>query len=205
MNIDALYTTTGKTQPPATEEAVPPAQSARGGVRYVRQAFRQARHDERKYRIAKPLIRAAREELAIDTFEVWEALTDEEREALLRKEITAEELRAFCFCLAASAARTEGGRPSHYTQHATCAHCGPVWLWQGAPEKVQSCPWCYNRGRGLPIPRPIEAACCECGRFTPATLNPTEGLGGCAMKAAGLPWPKRVGCHYWIPGDGRQG
>ena len=50
--------------------------------------------------------------------------------------------------------RERGERPQHYTQRATCAGCGPVWLWEGAPLNVLGCPWCFNRISGKPIPTP---------------------------------------------------
>jgi len=34
--------------------------------------------------------------------------------------------------------------PGHYTQPSECASCGPVWLWEGAPDKVHGCPWCHH-------------------------------------------------------------
>lgn len=45
-----------------------------------------------------------------------------------------------------------GERPAHYSEAANCERCGPVWLWFSG--EVEGCPWCWNRLRGLPIPRP---------------------------------------------------
>jgi hypothetical protein len=50
--------------------------------------------------------------------------------------------------------RESGQRPAHYTQISICQHCGPVWLWEGAPEHVEGCPWCFNRVKGVSVPRP---------------------------------------------------
>jgi hypothetical protein len=63
-------------------------------------------------------------------------------------------LAALADCLRIADERAAGRRPSHYTTAATCAGCGPVWLWQGAPAHVLGCPWCLNRGAGLPVPPP---------------------------------------------------
>ena len=46
----------------------------------------------------------------------------------------------------------QGIVPNHYTHRATCKGCGPVWLW--FTGEVQGCPWCWNRAKGLAVPRP---------------------------------------------------
>lgn len=61
---------------------------------------------------------------------------------------------AYARALLATADRRDGYQPQGWGQAATCAHCGPVWLWHGAPAEVLGCPWCWNRADGLPIPRP---------------------------------------------------
>lgn len=61
---------------------------------------------------------------------------------------------AYARALLATADRRDGYQPQGWGQAATCAHCGPVWLWHGAPAHVLACPWCWNRAAGLPIPRP---------------------------------------------------
>jgi hypothetical protein len=48
--------------------------------------------------------------------------------------------------------RERGIVPAHYTASTTCAHCGPVLIFPGAPERVLSCPWCFNRVAGRPVP-----------------------------------------------------
>jgi hypothetical protein len=63
-------------------------------------------------------------------------------------------LEAFAHALRTDFERQRGALPPHYTQLAECAACGPVWLWAGAPARVLACPWCHNRGAGLPVPRP---------------------------------------------------
>ena len=49
--------------------------------------------------------------------------------------------------------REAGVTPHHYTSQTTCKHCGPVPIWNGCPPEVQGCPWCFNRHKGLPIPK----------------------------------------------------
>lgn len=49
--------------------------------------------------------------------------------------------------------REAGVVPAHYTAITVCVHCGPVLIFPGAPERVLSCPWCFNRTAGKPVPR----------------------------------------------------
>lgn len=49
--------------------------------------------------------------------------------------------------------RERGEVPAHYTAVTVCEHCGPVPIFQGVPEKVAGCPWCFNRIRGLTVPK----------------------------------------------------
>jgi hypothetical protein len=51
------------------------------------------------------------------------------------------------------AMRERGEMPRHYTATTTCKHCGPVPIWEGCSPEVLGCPWCFNRHKGLPIPR----------------------------------------------------
>lgn len=48
--------------------------------------------------------------------------------------------------------REKGEVPAHYTAVTVCEHCGPVPIFQGVPEKVAGCPWCFNRLTGKPLP-----------------------------------------------------
>ncbi len=50
--------------------------------------------------------------------------------------------------------RERGEVPSHYTVTTVCAHCGPVPIFAGVAERVLGCPWCFNRVKGLPMPKP---------------------------------------------------
>ena len=50
--------------------------------------------------------------------------------------------------------RERGEVPSNYTSTTICAHCGPVPIYPGMAERVLGCPWCFNRVKGLPMPKP---------------------------------------------------
>ena len=62
------------------------------------------------------------------------------------------QLKAFAELLMISEMRSQGIAPDHYTSTTTCTRCGPVPVWEGCPSKVQGCPWCLNRLKGLPLP-----------------------------------------------------
>ena len=64
-------------------------------------------------------------------------------------------LYAFAHAVYTRRMRESGQRPAHYTQESFCKLCGPVWLWEGAPEHVQGCPWCFVRMVGKSIPHPL--------------------------------------------------
>ena len=64
------------------------------------------------------------------------------------------QLKAYFELLMISDMRSRGVIPNHYTSTTTCKHCGPVPIWEGCPPEVLGCPWCFNRHKGLPIPRP---------------------------------------------------
>ena len=49
--------------------------------------------------------------------------------------------------------RNQGVVPNHYTSTTECKHCGGVPIWEGCTREVLGCPWCFNRLKGLPIPR----------------------------------------------------
>ena len=65
-----------------------------------------------------------------------------------------ELLETFAHAVRTRRMREAGEIPPEYTQTVECAGCGPVLLWEGAPERVAACPWCFNRIRGLPVPMP---------------------------------------------------
>ncbi len=98
------------------------------------------------------------------------------------------QLEAFAHALRTSETRQRGERPDHYTQAAECARCGPVWLWEGAPDYVVNCPWCLNNG---PVPRPGLVRCGDCSLWKQDIIDPAGGLGSCTPGVSGLAWPWR--------------
>lgn len=68
--------------------------------------------------------------------------------------ITDAERAAVAYCEMVAREREAGRVPTSYTSVTTCAGCGLVYIFNGAPSHVDACPWCHNRVRGLPIPRP---------------------------------------------------
>ena len=57
--------------------------------------------------------------------------------------------------LVATAQKIEAGIvPDGYTKVTNCKYCGPVFVYRSFPQtETQSCPWCRNRYKGLPIPK----------------------------------------------------
>lgn len=100
-----------------------------------------------------------------DNVTVTEPLTDAERRAVEYAEKVAT-------------IRADGRVPPSYASTTYCAACGLVHIFDGAPSRVDSCPWCFNRTRGLPIPRP-DASCSECDHFTP-DAHGDGGIGSCS-------------------------
>ena len=90
-------------------------------------------------------------------------------------------LEAFAHLVAIRKLRESGEKPADYTQKSTCNLCGPSWLWEGAPSQVQACVWCFNRPKGVHIPRPETIACNTCQHFTPNDHSPGAGVGGCNL------------------------
>jgi len=77
--------------------------------------------------------------------------------------ISGDTLAAFARSLVQRRERDQGKRPAHYTEQATCKHCGPIWLWFSG--EVPGCPWCWNRAADKPIPRPGSVHCGDCIHF----------------------------------------
>ena len=80
------------------------------------------------------------------------AWTEAERQAIEY----AERVAAIC---------EQGRVPPSYTATTHCRGCGTVLIFAGAPVRVDACPWCFNRAKGLPIPRP-NVSCADCAHFT---------------------------------------
>lgn len=73
-----------------------------------------------------------------------------------QQQLTDAERAAIEYCEMVAKEREAGIRPASYTSTTTCRGCGLVYIFYGAPSRVDACPWCANRVRGLPIPRPQE-------------------------------------------------
>ena len=69
-------------------------------------------------------------------------------------QLTDAERAAVAYCEMAAKEREAGRVPASYTSTTKCGACGAVYIFPGSPNHVAACPWCYNRVRGLPIPRP---------------------------------------------------
>lgn len=65
------------------------------------------------------------------------------------------QLEAAAELLRTDECRRAGRIPPHYTATTICQGCGPVPIFEGTAGHVLGCPWCYNRTKGLPIPRPL--------------------------------------------------
>lgn len=69
--------------------------------------------------------------------------------------LTPDERAAVAYCEEVAKEREAGRNPASYTSTTFCAGgCGHVYIFPEAASRVDSCPWCRNRVRGLPIPRP---------------------------------------------------
>ena len=93
--------------------------------------------------------------LSITPAEVRDALAPDDIEDWHKGDISTETLAAFARSLVQRRGMEQGVVPAHYTERATCKHCGPVWLWFAG--EVSGCPWCWNRAADRPIPVPIES------------------------------------------------
>ena len=73
-----------------------------------------------------------------------------------QQQLTDAERAAVDYCQRVAQEREAGRVPASYTSTTTCRGCGRVYIFPGAPARVDCCPWCSNRGKGLPIPSPPE-------------------------------------------------
>ena len=101
--------------------------------------------------------------LDITPGEIKKALAAEDIDDWRSGAISAESLAAFARSLVQRREMDQGKRPEHFTEQATCKHCGPIWLWFSG--EVLGCPWCWNRVAEKPIPRPYSVQCCDCIHF----------------------------------------
>lgn len=136
--------------------------------------------------------------LDITPIEVKEALAPEDIDDWSNGLISADTLAAFASSLIQRREMDQGKRPDHYIEHATCKHCGPIWLW--FPGEVLGCPWCWNRVADRPIPRPCSINCGDCIHFE---RFDRPHLGQCAKGEldgiAGLWDTDRRYCERFLP------
>ena len=89
----------------------------------------------------KPVLIQSLEEIKRKAGSDWDEIADDPAQ-----------LKAFAEILMIVEMREKGICPDHYTATTTCKHCGPVPIFEGVPEKVEGCPWCFNRIKGLTVP-----------------------------------------------------
>ena len=89
---------------------------------------------------------------------------------------------AFACAMQTRRIRERGEVPSHYTEKTQCPQCGLVPIFPGVPERVDACVWCFNRVKGLPIPRLNKVKCSDCRHFQPNPIG-AGGIGRCAVEA----------------------
>jgi len=64
-----------------------------------------------------------------------------------------EQLKALAKLIMIEDMRHRGIVPDHYTATTNCKHCGPVPIFEGNWPESDGCPWCFNRLKGLPMPK----------------------------------------------------
>jgi hypothetical protein len=101
--------------------------------------------------------------LPITPLEVHDALSLENIEEWQSGEIDTDILAGFAQLFVRRREMDKGIVPDHFTEHASCKQCGPVWL--PTSQNVLGCPWCFNGAAGRPIPRPCSVRCAECVNF----------------------------------------
>ena len=69
-------------------------------------------------------------------------------------------LKDFAKAVECTQTRGRGEIPAHYTDTVICTRCGRVPTFPGgkkAPGEdertIEGCPWCFQRARGLPVPK----------------------------------------------------
>lgn len=156
----ATQATETEQAPPATVATVATQERARGEESQESQESQRAR-----------LLRIAKAE-GLPASLVHKLTTDE------LAEITGEPdkvLSAYLRALECTAVREAGQVPDEYDKKAYCRGCG--WVWLFTTGTVDGCPWCWNRAKGLPIPRPA-VRCIDCQHFK-RTEHPH--IGHCAQ------------------------
>jgi len=142
-------------------------------------------------------------DLPITPDEVRDNLTLEDSDDWHQGNISIDALSAFAHCLVQRREMDQGKVPTHFTEHATCKQCGPVWLW--FTGEVCGCQWCWNRMADRPIPRPDCVRCSECKHFNRIDH---PHLGHCAKgepePIAGLWDTTQRNCLHWLSSDHKQ-
>jgi len=138
--------------------------------------------------------------LPITPLEVHDALSPENIEEWHSGEIDIDMLAGFAQLFVWRREMDKGIVPAHYTEHASCKQCGPVWL--PTSQNVLGCPWCFNGAADRPIPRPCSVRCTECVNFERITHS---HLGHCAKgeleEIAGLLDADKRFCNKYLPND----
>ena len=114
---------------------------------------------------------------------------------------TEGERQAIAYAEKIQTIREQGRVPGSYTATTFCEQCGPVLIFQSAPPRGIACPWCFNRVRGLPIPRP-NVSCASCVLWRP---EPEErgALVSCEHTKARYPGERKP-CAYFQPSEDKQ-
>ncbi len=145
-------------------------------------------------------LKQACSDLDLEPADLLAAMTEDEIEDIGTDELPLFVLDDIAAAVAATRARAAGKVPEGWTTVSTCAGCGPVWLWRGAPESVQACPWCHERHQGRPVPKARPVACATCERFVPDPLG-DGGIGTCEVdiplgEPPRFPFAPRL-CAWW--------
>ena len=97
-------------------------------------------------------------ESAVESVDNWSKRLRESPDELRRaagddwEEMSAD-IIGFADALAVYQIRESGSVPNSYTSTTECKNCGTVPIWQYCPSQVDGCPWCFNRHKGLPMPK----------------------------------------------------
>jgi len=90
----------------------------------------------------KPTLLSALDRIRQDTGDEWPRIAADPTQ-----------LKAYFELLMIGDMRYRGVVPDHYIATTECKHCGIVPIWEGCAPVVQGCPWCFNRIKGLRVPR----------------------------------------------------
>jgi len=99
--------------------------------------------------LEKALEKYADQDLEVTNRELKEILENDWREV----SSDPAQLEAARYMVATAKKIEAGIVPEGYTEITHCKFCGPVFVYKGFPPETQSCPWCLNRRKGLPIPK----------------------------------------------------